>query len=103
ADIRADIYSLGCTLYFLLTGRTPFAGDSAEEKLLSHLSAEPVPVTELRAEVNEDLAAILARMMAKHPEQRYQTPAEVAQALAPFVKAAPPRVDEIPVATPWPE
>jgi serine/threonine-protein kinase len=86
-DIRADIYSLGCTLYFLLTGRPPFAAaETAMEKMLAHLSDEPPPVRSLRPEVPEELAAVLGKMMAKDPAARYATPADVAQSLLPFTK-----------------
>jgi WD40 repeat protein len=87
ADIRSDIYSLGCTLYCLLRGRPPFADGSAMQKILGHLEKEPQPLPELRPEVPAKLAAVVARMMAKDPAQRYQKPVEVAQALAPFCKA----------------
>jgi putative intracellular protease/amidase len=90
ADIRSDVYSLGCTLYYLLTGQTPFPRGTAMHKMLSHIDTVPQPLPELRPEVPPPLVAVVERMMAKDPAQRYQTPAEVAQALAPFCQAAPP-------------
>jgi serine/threonine-protein kinase len=90
-DTRADIYSLGCTLYHLLTGRPPFPEGGWAEKLRLHKSAEPRPVRELRPEVSPELAAVIARMMAKRPEQRYQTPAETVAALEPFCRTEPAR------------
>jgi WD40 repeat protein len=87
ADIRADIYSLGCTLYFLLTGRPPFRANSLYELLNAHQVKEATPLPQIRSEVPAELAAVVARMMAKDPAQRYRDPAEVAEALTAFVKA----------------
>ena len=87
ADIRADIYSLGCTLYYLLTGGPPFQGDSLYEILQAHHSMDATPLNLVRPEVPVELAAIVAKMMAKEPERRFQKPKEVAQALKPFFKA----------------
>jgi serine/threonine protein kinase len=93
ADIRADIYSLGCTLYHLLTGQPPFPGGSIPEKLLKHQQATPTPVEQLSPEVPPGLTVVVRRMMAKRPQDRYQTPREIADALIPFISA-----DSIPVA-----
>ncbi len=81
ADIRSDLYSLGCVFYFALAGRVPFPGESAMEKLIKHMMDEATPLKKLRAEVPPELAAIVARLMAKNPADRYQTPAELVQAL----------------------
>ncbi|OAI54819.1 hypothetical protein AYO44_03080 [Planctomycetaceae bacterium SCGC AG-212-F19] len=85
-DIRSDIYSLGCTAYFLLTGHPPFAGCSLAEKLVRHQMREPKPVEELRSDLPAGLADVIRKMMAKKPEDRYQTPAAAADALAPFAR-----------------
>jgi serine/threonine protein kinase len=86
ADIRADIYSLGCTLYYLLAARPPFEGDSVFIILLAHQSTEAPAVTDLRPEVPAELTAVVRKMMAKDPAQRFQAPIEVVQAMAPFIK-----------------
>jgi formylglycine-generating enzyme required for sulfatase activity len=86
ADIRADIYSLGCTLYCLLTGGPPFKAKSTFGLLQAHASQTATPLNEVRPEVPAELAAVIAKMMAKGPAQRYQAPAEVVRALALFVK-----------------
>lgn len=86
ADIRADIYSLGCTLYCLLTGQPPFADRPGLVKIVAHSQDAPRAVTELRPDVPPEVALIVARMLAKDPAKRFQTPTEVAQALAPFAR-----------------
>src|SRR5579885_746744 len=84
ADTRSDLYSLGCTFYYLLTGQPPFPGDVPMEKLLKHWLEEPRPVEQLRPEVPAAVAAVVRKLMAKRPEDRYQVPAELASALVPF-------------------
>jgi uncharacterized protein (TIGR03067 family) len=84
ADIRADIYSLGCTLYDLMAGHAPFPEGTAIDKVLAHAERQPRPLTELRKDVPPALAHVVERMMAKDPARRYQTPVEVARALVPF-------------------
>ena len=81
ADIRADIYSLGCTLYFLLTRHPPFPEGSVLQKITAHLEKNPKPVRDLRCDVPEGVARVVERMMMKEPDQRYQTPRELAEAL----------------------
>jgi predicted Ser/Thr protein kinase len=84
ADIRADIYSLGCTLYHLLAGRVPFPHGTPIEKVVAHFEHPPTPLAELRDDVPEAVIAIVARMMAKDPDERFQSPQEVIEALRPF-------------------
>lgn len=101
-DIRADIYSLGGTFYYCLTGRTPFAEGTVPQKLIWHQTRQPKPILTLRPEVPEGLVAIVERMMLKDRAQRYQTPQEVADALAAWTKTPipPPPEHEMPQFSP---
>ncbi|HEY1377600.1 MAG TPA: protein kinase [Gemmataceae bacterium] len=98
ADIRADIYSLGVTFYFLLTGRSPFKDGTVAQKLLYHRLHRPEPVTAVRPDVPAGVARVIDRMLAKDPADRYQTPAEVAAALDPWTVTPipPPPESEMP-------
>jgi len=86
ADIRADIYSLGCTLYYLLSGGPPFQGQTLYDILQAQHSMDARLLNFVRSEVPAELAALVAKMIAKDPERRFQTPDEVAKALPPFFK-----------------
>jgi hypothetical protein len=91
ADIRADVYSLGCTLYTLLTGKVPFPGGTALDKVEAHVKLSPKPIADYRENLPSGLIRVIDRMLAKDPADRFQTPAEVATALAPFATASRPR------------
>jgi serine/threonine protein kinase len=97
-DIRADIYSLGGTFYYLLTGSAPFPTGSIAQKLLWHQQREPAPLSNFRRDVPAELQALVAKMMAKDVTVRYQRPDEVMEALAPWVQSpiAAPTADELP-------
>jgi serine/threonine-protein kinase len=87
ADIRSDVYSLGCTLYFMLTGQVPFPGGTGMEKIFKHQLETAPPVTKLRSGIPAGLSKVVTQWMAKKPEDRPQTPAAAAQALLPFLQA----------------
>jgi serine/threonine protein kinase len=97
-DIRADIYSLGATFYFLLTGRTIFGEGTVAQKLMWHMSRQPKTVNEFRPEVPAGIAMILGKMLAKEPADRYQAPGDVAAALEPYTQTpvGPPSEAEMP-------
>jgi tRNA A-37 threonylcarbamoyl transferase component Bud32 len=90
-DIRADIYSLGCTLFFLLAGQPPYGGkayDSNRKKLMAHVVA-PIPsLAAYRPDCPPELDQLLTHMMAKEPADRFASPGEVAQALEPLADAS---------------
>jgi hypothetical protein len=91
ADTRADVYSLGCTLYHLLSGQPPFAGErfqSVLQKMRAHLETPPPPIGNFRPEMPTRLCAVLGRMLAKDPADRFQSPGEVAEALKPFTSGS---------------
>jgi serine/threonine-protein kinase len=81
-DSRTDIYSFGVTCYYLLTGRPPFEGATAFEVALAHVRSVPKPLTEVRPDLPELLCAVVHRMMAKDPAQRYQTGKELLRDIA---------------------
>jgi eukaryotic-like serine/threonine-protein kinase len=91
-DIRSDLYSLGGTFYFLLTGQVPFPGGTALEKLIRHSAEKPAPIPDLRPDAPAEVAEIAMRLLAKHPDDRYSHPEELAAALQPYAVSGP---------TPW--
>ncbi|HZY83431.1 MAG TPA: protein kinase, partial [Gemmataceae bacterium] len=98
-DVRADIYSLGATLYYCLTGQTLFGEGAAHQKLIWQQTRQPKSIRSLRPEVPEELAAVIEKqMLAKDPAQRFQYPFEVVEALAPWTREpiAPPPTEEMP-------
>jgi serine/threonine-protein kinase len=85
-----DQYSLGCTIYFCLTGRYPFPDGTAVEKMMCHQHKQPTPIKELNAAVPDELVAVVERLMQKDPQARYANCAELIEALKPFASAAQP-------------
>ncbi|MCA9068814.1 MAG: serine/threonine protein kinase, partial [Planctomycetaceae bacterium] len=83
-DARADIYSLGCSLYFLLTGQVPFPLNTVADKLVAQRMKLPPAISTYVSDVPPAVVNVIAKMMAKRPEDRYQTAGEVAEALKPF-------------------
>jgi serine/threonine protein kinase len=99
-DIRADIYGLGCTFYFLLAGRAPFHNGSVAQKLVWHQTKYPDHIHSVRPDIPEEINEIIFRMIAKKPDDRYDEPQDVIDALLPFVTeeiTAPPEEE-----VPWP-
>jgi eukaryotic-like serine/threonine-protein kinase len=91
ADVRSDLYSLGCTFYKLLAGCAPFSGpeqNSVSRKVEAHRHAPPPAIRTLRPDVPEPIEQLLLKLLAKRPADRVQRPQELAEALAPFARAA---------------
>jgi serine/threonine protein kinase len=89
ADIRADVYALGCTLYHALAGQVPFREASVVRLLMRHATEPPKPLHELITAVPEGLQQVVETMMAKDPAMRYPTPEQAARALQPFLVVRP--------------
>lgn len=88
-DHRADIYSLGCTFYFLLTGKVPFPYSNPARKLLGHRCKKPLAIEQFRSDVPAEVIAIVNKMMAKRADKRFATAAEVATLLEPYAERLP--------------
>src|SRR5207248_10520605 len=105
ADIRSDIYSLGCVLYHALTGRTPFPDTNIMSQMLKHATERPAPLHDLIPDVPPGLQQVFDMFTAKDPDQRYQTPAAAAEALKPFLApnagAAPAGASLLPAYQQW--
>jgi len=103
ADVRADIYSIGCVLFHCLTGRPPFPETNIMTQMLMHATEKPVPLASLVSDLPAGLQGVMDRMLAKSPAERYQTPEEAAQALKPFVGSgsAPAAASVVPAYKAW--
>ncbi len=99
-DGRADLYSLGATLYYLLSGRPVFEGGRAAQKLVWHQSRDPEPLDSLAPNVPAELARVVAKALSKRREDRHQTPAEFAEALYAFAGAPEPLPADLAPAVP---
>ncbi|HVJ83685.1 MAG TPA: protein kinase, partial [Planctomycetia bacterium] len=89
-DIRADLYSLGCTFYYLLTGKAPFDEGTLYERLLKHCTEEPRSIEEMRPGLPPAVPRVIRKLMAKDPADRYATPSELAAALLPYARLVQP-------------
>lgn len=87
-DTRVDIYSLGCTLYFALTGHPPFPDGTLPQRLMKHQTSEPTSIAKERRGAPTELVTICQRMMAKSPDKRYQTATDVAEALGKWLASS---------------
>jgi len=88
-DSRTDIFALGCTLFYLLTGRPPFAHDTSEQYFASLLQGKPSSLLSSRPDLASAIEAVVMKMLAWDPDDRFQTPQEVADALQPYSRSAP--------------
>ena len=107
-DGRSDLYSLGCAMYHLITGRHAFPGDNPIERLGKRINGRPVPITNLRPDLPQSLVAVLDKLMANKPQDRYQTGIEAADALTALIRSrkpaavAPPKAEPVAAPTPLP-
>ncbi|MGC3970632.1 MAG: protein kinase [Pirellulales bacterium] len=101
ADVRSDIYSLGCTLYFMLCGRPPFPEGTVLQKLLQHNSDDPIDPREYNPNLPDAITTILRKMLAKDPQRRYQTPADLIADLLHLAERLGIQRNEVRLATKW--
>lgn len=88
-DQRCDVYALGGTFYFILTGQSPFPEGSPSDKMIAHRSRKPVPISQFRNDVPAGLVAVVDKMLEKNPDDRYETATAVIEALAPWLPLRP--------------
>jgi serine/threonine-protein kinase len=89
-DVRADVYAVGCILYEVLCGEPPFKADNYNALILSIVATDPVPLAQRRPDLDAELQGIVAKAMAREPAERYQTAAEMAEAISHWVTVAMP-------------
>jgi len=97
-DARSDLYALGCTMYFALTGRPPFPGGTSLDKILCHRESFPDAITELNPTIPSEFAQIVERLMAKRPDRRFASAAALREALLPWAAGEPERPLDVEVA-----
>jgi serine/threonine-protein kinase len=98
-----DQYSLGCVLYYCMTGRYPFPDGTAVEKMMAHQTKQPAPVRQLNPEIPEELAGVVERLMQKAPEARYTDVRELMEALRRWATPMPQSSRQVPRLSPAPE